>query len=380
MMRIVLLLLLALSIAAVLAFYPDIAQHDVRFEAFGWVAELNQAVFILILLTLLILLWVVRKILSAFLAGPSRLWRNLVSGKHRRREENLREGISQLIDQRRDMGGKAFGKSRGIVPDWAMDLIQTLTIPLGKLSVDDAGQDRLKVALHARLATDPQTSELDAGVRKKFLDAWLQASPDAPLAINRSCKLAEEMEDWPTAVRLLEDKRKIEGGANRDIRERLLNAYLNLAAIEQEEEFSWIHKAQKLDPDSHRVILALGAAHVRREDTVAARRLWNRHLKRHDSYQIARSLFEITEDYMRAYRKMESESAQTMHPSRQWLRAQLAHTAGLSGLANRHMQKLIERHPGQLAWQTWGGWHVQAQEWKLAANCYAEALKTKHKA
>ncbi len=378
MMRIIFLLLLALSIAVVLAFYPDIAQHDVRFEAFGWVAELNQAVFILILLMLLILLLVVRKILSAFLSGPSHLWSNLVSGKYRRREENLREGISQMIDQRRDIGVKALGKARGIVPGWAMDLIQILTLPSKDLITGDTSSDRLKISLHARLATDPQTSRLDAGVRKKLLDAWLQASPEAPLAINRSCELAEEVEDWRTAIHLLEERRKKKGSADRQIRERLLNAYLGLAVMEPDNEFIWIHKAQKLDPDSNRVILALGAAHVRKEDTVAARRLWNTHLKRHDSYQIARSLFKITEDHMRAYRKMESESARAMHASRQWLRAQLAHAAGLSGLANKHMQKLIEHHPGKLAWQTWGDWHVQTQEWKLAVNCFAEALKAEH--
>jgi len=206
----------------------------------------------------------------------------------------------------------------------------------------------------------------------------LQASPEAPLAINRSCELAEEVEDWRTAIHLLEERRKKKGSADRQIRERLLNAYLGLAVMEPDNEFIWIHKAQKLDPDSNRVILALGAAHVRKEDTVAARRLWNTHLKRHDSYQIARSLFKITEDHMRAYRKMESESARAMHASRQWLRAQLAHAAGLSGLANKHMQKLIEHHPGKLAWQTWGDWHVQTQEWKLAVNCFAEALKAEH--
>jgi uncharacterized protein HemY len=374
-MRLLLLLLAAMAIAAILAFYPDIAQHDVRFEAFGWVLELNQFVFILILLLLLIIFWLARKILLGLISGPSHLWQRLTSGKYQRREENLREGISQLIDQRHDFGVKAFSKAKGVIPDWAMDLIRIFTIPVHELSLARVRGDRLKTSLCARLATEPQTV-LDPEKRREFLNAWLEASPNSPLALNRLCLLAEEEEDWPTALPLLEEQWKGTDGEDSGVRKRLVNAYLAMALREPGEQLNWIRKAEKIDPESGQVVLALGRAYISNDDRVAARRLWGNFLKRHDDFQIAQSLLDITEDPMRAYRKMESESASTMPASRQWLRAQFAHAAGLTGLANRHMQRLIEQHPSKLAWQTLGKWHAESREWEEAAKCYAKALLT----
>jgi len=372
-MRVFFLLLLALAVAAVLALYPNIAQQNMHFEAFGWIIELNQAVFLLILLLILTLFWAMRKIILTVLTLPLRLWRSIWSRTRRLKEENLRHGIARLVDLRKDLGATDFKKADSVLPAWLMDLFEVLTIPVQDQKVPPPEQDSLKTALVARLVTRPK-SALSSSLRKEFLKAWLQASPEAPLAKKRMLALAEEEQDWATAIGFLENRWK--NNNSKKTRTRLVRAYLGLAAQRPDDRIGWLRKAQKLDPDSGSATLALGLAYNDIGDQVAARRLWNKYLRDHDDVEVARSLLDITDDCLRAYRKVENNHAHSMPASYQWLRAQLAYRAGLTGLAMEHIQALAKQYPGRLAWKTWGDWHSKAGDWEQAANCYARALNS----
>jgi len=373
-MRVFLLLLLALAVAAVLALYPNIAQQNMHFEAFGWIVELNQAVFLLILLLILTLFWAMRKIILIVLTLPLRLWRAIWSRSRRLKEEHLRHGIARLVDMHKDLGANDFKKADSVIPAWLVDLLEVFTIPVQDQKVPRPEQDSLKTALVARLVTRPK-SALSSSLRKEFLKAWLQVSPEAPLARKRMCALAEEEQDWATAIGFLENQWK--NNKAKETRTRLVRAYLGLAEQRPDDRIDWLRKAQKLDPDSGSAILALGLAYNEIGDQVAVRRLWNKYLRDHDNVEVARSLLDITDDCLRAYRKTENNHAHSMPASYQWLRAQLAYRAGLTGLATEHIQALAKQYPGKLAWQTWGDWHSKAGDWEQAAQCYTQALKSK---
>jgi len=74
------MLTLALALAGVLALFPNVADQVLKIEAFGWIFETRQGPFILLLLLLLGLIWMLRRIISAILAGPGQVWQVLRSG------------------------------------------------------------------------------------------------------------------------------------------------------------------------------------------------------------------------------------------------------------------------------------------------------------
>ena len=204
-MRLFILLLLALGIATLFTLFPDIVNQTLRLEAFGWVFETRQGAFITALIILLTLLWLVRRVLTAIIAGPGQLWHTLRMGGKKRREQRLREGIADMLDMRGDLGSRAFRKSRGTIPDWGTALLKSLTTPANEQPLPGSDDTPLNTAMAARIATDPNApSRPDISTRKLHLEAWLTAHPDAPLAISRLAMLAEEEHDWKTAVQLLE--------------------------------------------------------------------------------------------------------------------------------------------------------------------------------
>ncbi len=99
-MRLFFLLLLALGIAVLLSLFPTIAGQPLRVEAFEWVFETQQGAFITALLVLLIIVWLLRRIVSAIFAGPGQLWNTLRMGGRKRREQRLKEGLAEWIDMR----------------------------------------------------------------------------------------------------------------------------------------------------------------------------------------------------------------------------------------------------------------------------------------
>ncbi len=375
-MRIVIMLTLALALAGVLALFPHVADQPLKIEAFGWLFESQQGPFILLLLLLLGLFWMLRRILTAILAGPGQVWQVLRSGGRKRREAHLRDGLAELIDMRGDLGAKAFRKTRGIVPAWGRALLRVFTTSVDNHAMPSTDDDALLTALRSRMVTDPTARpKPDIAVRKVHLEAWLNVHPGAPLALERKIGMAEEEEDWATLARLLENVWKKGGRSAASIRPRLAAAYIALATAQPDHALEYLRKAHRLMPEEGGVLLALGKTLIEQGDVQASRKLWSTYLETYDDEAVALALYELLRtDALRAYRKLEKASDAKMPPARAWLRAQLAHDADLGGLAIDHLQELIKSHPGPLAWKTFGDWHAEKADWVQAAHCYQKAL------
>jgi len=373
-MRVFILLVLALTLAGLLALFPNLADQPLRIEAFGWLFETRQGPFILLLIVLLGLAWLAQRLFTAIAAGPGQVWQALRSGSRKRREARLREGLAALVDMRGDQGARIFRKTRGIIPRWGNPLLGALATPAAEQPAPAPEDDDLLVALRARIATDPDARHRpDLATRKLHLEAWLKAHPGAPLALERKIDLAEEEGDWATAAQLLEDVWKRGGRAGASVRPRLARACMNLASEKPEQALEYMRKAHRLMPEDGEITLALGRLLIERGEARAARKLWMTHLETHDDEAVARALHELLKpDAMKAYRRMKHASG--MPAARAWLRAQLAHDAGLEGLAMDHMKALLEGRHCALAWRTLGDWHTAREEWAEAARCYQKAL------
>jgi len=378
-MRLMVILILTLALTVLVALFPEVAEQEMRIEAFGWLLETKQGAFIILLLLGLGLIWAVQRLLAATLSGPGHLWHMLRTGGRKRREVQLRDSIGKLIDMRQEITARDIGKAHGFIPDWGLSLLHTLATPAIEQEPPAPGQSALQTALAARIATDPHARPRpDTATCKAHLEAWLKASPGAPLAIARLADVAEAKADWPALVRLLEEAWQKGGEAATNIKPRLAHAYLEMAmqhaGENPEEAAASLRKAYRLQPDSTEVLLALGKAYIARNDERAASNLWTSHLETHDDAIIAEALFGILrKDAMRAYRRLEKE--EELDPSRLWLRAQLARAAKLTGLAEDQMDFLLEKHPGTLAWRTRGDWHAEGGDWQQACHCYQQALK-----
>lgn len=376
-MRTMIMLTLALALAGVLALFPNVADQALKIEAFGWLFETRQGPFILLLLLLLGLIWMLRRIIAAILAGPGHVWQVLRSGGRKRREARLHDGLIQLIDLRGDLGAKAFRKTRGIVPDWGNALLRALATPVTGHAIPSSDDDPLLTALKARIITDPAAMpKPDLATRKTHLEAWLNVHPGAPLALQRKIDMAEEEENWAMLTHLLEDMWKNGGRSAASIRPRLTSAYMALAKTQPDHALEYLRKAHRLTPEGGTILLALGEALIEQGDAQSCRKLWSAHLETHDDETIAVALYELLRtDALKAYRKLEKINDAKMPPARAWLRAQLAHNADLGGLAMDHMQELIKARPSLLAWRTFGDWHAETADWVQAARCYQKALE-----
>jgi len=375
MIRVLILLLLSLGIAALLAMNPMFAQQVARIEAFGWVFETKQGLLLVVLLLVLAVLWALQRIIRAILGGPSHLWQSLRLGSRKRRWGNVRDGLANLIDIRGDLGAKGFKKGGRVLPDWSRELLRLLTLSASDQPLPGSDDDALKTALAARLATDPDANKKpDLAKRKAFLQAWLNVHPGAPLALQRFQQIAEEEADWTQLTELLEEEWKRGGRSSASIKPRLTRAYLAMASKQPEQALTWLRKAQRLAPDLPTVILALGDAYVEQNDRASAQRLWMAHLQNNDDLAVAKALLPLLQDdALKAYRKVDKRH-DGMPIANQWLRAQLAHDADLTGLALEHIEELIQRHPSPIVWQTRGDWFAEDGEWEKAAECYKKAL------
>ncbi len=376
-MRIVIMLTLALALAGVLALFPHVADQPLRIEAFGWLFESRQGPFILLLLLLLGLFWMLRRLLAALVAGPGQVWQVLRSGGRKRREARLRDGLTELIDMRGDLGAKVFRKTRGVVPAWICDLLRALTTQAANHTAPSPDSDALLTALRARMVTDPSASPTpDMVTRKAHLDAWLHVHPGAPLALKRKMDMAEEEKDWPTLIRLLEDMWKKGGRSAASIRPRLASAYMALAEAQPDHALEYLRKAHRLVPENGAVVLSLGKTLIEQDDAKTCCKLWSTHLETYNDETLAIALHEhLRTDALKAYRKLEKTNTTKMPPARAWLRATLAHDADMGALARDHLQALIKSHPSALAWKTFGDWHAEKADWVQAAHCYQKALE-----
>ncbi len=376
-MRLVFVLLSALVLSIALIVFPDIADQALRIEAFGWVFETRQGAFIVALLVLLFVLWLMRSFLAVLFAGPGMIWQSLRLGSRKRREKKLQEALAQCLDQRGDAGAKALKRSRGVIPDWGLDMLRTLVTPAHRLPAPSPQQHALSTVLAARIATNPHAHpKADLAIRKAHLEAWLAAHPGAPLALHRLANLAEEGEDWTACAELLEAELKHGNRPPESVQSRLVQAYLKLSEQEPESAIVFLRKAYRLQPEHEQVLLAYGESLLGCDDAKTAQRLWSGHLERISSHAIARALLKLQEsDAMRSYRQLEDKKDVTMTVAQRWLRAELAHAAKLDGLAFEQMQALADEHATPQAWHSLGVWYQAGGKHEKAAECFRAACE-----
>lgn len=374
--RFILFLLTAVILLVLMSMFPEAASQPVYIDAFGWVLETRQGAFIVAMLLILGVLWLVRRILSALIAGPGQLWQTLRVGGKKRREQRLREGLAQWLDVRGDLGAKGFRKGRGILPSWAYPLLKTLTIASKDQPLQDADSDALQVALAARIATDPHAfPKADLATRKAHLEAWLAVHPGAPLALIRLADIAEEEEDWLLLTRLLEDAWKESQQSSSSIKPRLAHAYARLAETESAERQNYLRKAHRLAPDDVNVILALGQAHLASNDTANAHKLWTAHLEKTDSPVVAEALYNsMSDNALQAFQQLDRKDGAATTPALQWVRACLAHKADLTGLSTEILDKLLRKHSAPYILKTRADWYLETGDCQKAAEYYRRAL------
>ncbi|MDQ6954053.1 MAG: hypothetical protein Q9M20_01245 [Mariprofundaceae bacterium] len=372
-MRLKFLLFIALLLTIVLTLFPDIALQILRIEAFGWQFETRQGAFIVAVLLILAALWLIQRLLSALVAGPGQLWQTLRMGSKKRREQRLREGISQWLDMRDDYGQRVFKKTRGIVPSWLSALLQRTTIPANEQDLPASDADPLLTTLAARIATSPEASpKPDLAIRKAHLEAWLHSQPNAPLALMRMADLAVEEEDWKRAAHLLEDIWKRGHRSASFVKSQLVHAWLALAAQETAGGMEYLRKAHRIMPDHSGVILALGQAQMTDGKQRTTEKLWLNHLQKNHDIAIANATFEMLKNNaLAAFRKLEKQQGSA---SLQWLQARLAYAGKLDGLADEHLSNLLKEHPCRAFWQTQAEWMIQRQQWQEALAAYQKAL------
>ncbi|MDX8395698.1 MAG: hypothetical protein R8K22_04710 [Mariprofundaceae bacterium] len=375
-MRVILILLLAIALMAVMTLFPEIARQSLKIEAFGWLFETKQGAFVVVLFLLLTVLWLLRRIISAIIAGPGQLWQTLRVGGKKRREHRLREGLAQWLDMRDDLGAKALKKSRHVIPDWGLTLLKILPISAKDQVVGSSEDDKLAIVLAARIATNPDSfSKPDVATRKVHLEAWLQAHPGAPLALSRLADLAQEGQDWKALIQLLEETWKRGQRSASSVKIRLAKAYVSLAAEQSENRQANLRKAHRLAPENPDVLLALGHAYCGAGDTQAAQKLWLRYLQKKEDWDIADALFNIMKaDALKTFQQLDKRADQH-NLALSWVHACLAHAAKLDGLAHDMIAALLEKtdHPQVL--QTRAQWHVEAGEWEQAALYYQKLLR-----
>jgi len=303
-------------------------------------------------------------------------WRSLRLGSRKRREKKVREILAQWLDGRGNINTKALKRCRGALPDWAIELLQTMLTPAAELPLPTEDQDPLITVLAARIATDPAAeTPADLTTRKAHLEAWLHAHSGAPLAISRRVDVAEEEGDLAEFINRLEAEWKLGRRSADSAKPRLVHACLTLAKQQPDQAVAFLRKAYRLLPDDPKVLLNYGNALLESGDTKTVQRLWSGYLEQHSNDRIARGLLKLQrDDANRAYRKLERKSVESLNPAQRWLRAELAHAATLDGLAFEQMQALADDCGSTSAWHSLGQWYEALAEFEKAAACYRKAL------
>ncbi|TLS77647.1 heme biosynthesis protein HemY [Mariprofundus erugo] len=376
-MRLVFLLVLALAVCVVLLAFPDIADQTLRLEAFGWIFETRQGTFMIALFIILLLVWLARSLVVAVLSGPGHIWQSLRLGSSNRRERRLQEAIARWLNGNGDLDPRLLKRSKGIFPEWAIEMLAVISTPARELPAPDADKGSLLTALTARMATSMLADfKPDLAVRKAHLRAWLQSSPNAALARARMADVLEEEENWPELVTLLEESWKKGQQSAAATKPRLVHAYLKFAESVPEQAPAILRKAYRLNPDDGKLLLAYGQAEIADGKSVNATRLWLNHLQFRDDMAIARALLLLLQqdEPMKNYRKLERKGSAGISHSLRWMRAELAASVKLDGLAREQMQLLADEADYPAAWESLGRWYEAAGEYQAAASCLNRAL------
>lgn len=375
-MQLILLLLLALGVTALLTLFPDIANESIRIEAFGWIFETRQGAFVVGLLALFFALWLVRTLISAILAGPGQIWATLRMGSHKRRELRLREAITQWINMRGDLGARTLKRSKGVLPEWALEMLKALATPAKDQALAKRDRDPLVTAMAARIVSDPEAyPKPDLSVRKAHIDTWLGAYPDSPLALVRLVDIAEEENDWQKAAATLEQILKQGHRSPHRVQPRLAKAYANLAAQQPEQALAHLRKAYRLAPDNGAIVCRLGRTMLQQDEARDAEKMWWNFLEKNSDFTVATHMFEhLRANAMPAYKRLERRESMRLNPALRWLKAELAHAANLGGLAEEQMRELAEQSGCHQAWQSLGNWYRDGGDFARAAECYARVI------
>jgi len=376
-MRLIFLLVLALTASTAMVVFPNIADQVLRLEAFGWVFETRQGAFIVALFVILFVVWLLRAVISGLFAGPDHLWQSLRMGGRKRREQRLRLALERWLNGDGDLDARLLKRSRKVLPGWALDMLAIIGTPVKDQSAPDAQADPMLTAMLARTVTSPVVSpKPDLAVRKAYLKAWLGVSPHSTLARIRMADVAEEEGNWQELVNLLEDGWRKGQQSAADIKTRLIHAYLKLAEADSDQAPALLRKAYRLNPDDGAVMLAYGRSQLHDGDSSNTRRLWLNHLQHHDDMAIATELLIVLQlhDPVRSYRKLERKASGGINFSLRWLCGELAHTAKLEGLAFEQMQALAKEAGYVPAWESMARWHDAAGEYDKAADCFRQAL------
>ncbi|MDX8404747.1 MAG: heme biosynthesis HemY N-terminal domain-containing protein [Mariprofundus sp.] len=382
-MRLIFLLALALVVSIALVAFPHIADQALRLEAFGWVFETRQGAFIVALFVLLLLIWLLRTVIGALFAGPGQLWQSLRMGSHNRRERHLREALARWLNGDGDLDARLLKRSRKVLPEWALDMLAVMGTPAKDQPAPDAQADPMLTVMIARTVTSPLvTPRPDLAVRKAHLKAWLAVSPNAALAKARMADVAEEEGNWQVLVNLLEERWKKGQQSAAGIKARLMHAYLKLAEAEPEQATALLRKAYRLSPEDPAVMLAYGRSQLRAGASNDARRLWLNHLQFCDDMAVAADLLVLLKqrDVIKIYRQLERKVSGEISYALRWLRAELAHAAGLDGLAFEQMQALAEEAEHAQAWESMASWHEAAGDYEQAVHCYRQAKSVSRQA
>lgn len=373
--RLILLLLIALGLTGFLVLFPDVAEQPLRVEVMGWLFETQQGVFIIFLLVLMTVLSLLKRVLFAILSGPGHLWQTLRMGSKNRREQRLRDGIAEWLDMRGDLGAKAFRKSKGVLPDWAIALLQQAVTPAHDIA-PEAQDDALLTALRARLATEPGV-QTDVATQKQHLQAWLSVHPDAPLAMARLTDLAEQEQDWPTLVELLEANWKSGRNSALATKVKLARAYVNMALEDPESARVLLQKAERFELDDEQAVYAIGAARLKMQETGRVREDWLQYLEKHQSWLVADHVFDLVKaDALQLFQSLDKKK--NPNASMRWLKARLAHAAKLDGLANELMTDLLHAYPNEMyLLRTKAEWSVLAGKCQEAVDTYTSIIESK---
>jgi uncharacterized protein HemY len=378
MIRILFALLLIVAVFVGLVLFPEIANQRVRIEILGWLFETRTGMFILLVLFVLGSLWFLQKVFDLSINSPKQLWSNLRSGNKKRRELRLQEALATWIDEGEGNSQKLLKRSKDVVPNWLHD---TLTIwwdkPSAHPKINDEKDPALSIALKARLATNPEHQDsITLSERQQYLDTWLAVHPAAPLALQRKAHLLGELGEYAEQVRLLEELWNKKKNVT-TIKPLLATALRFLAQQEPASSLSYLRKANRINPLDAEVVIDLTQALNDAGDRQSSSRLLLDYLETHNHFGVAEvALALLGDEPIKSFKLVDKPSMQR-NDSGAWLRLNLAHKAGLTGIAEDALHALLESSPSQKLWQVRGDWFAEKQKWQQASEAYQKALQFK---
>lgn len=375
MIRIVMMLLLIAAVFVSLLVFPDIANQRVRIEILGWLFETRTAMFTLLIIFSLSALWLVQRTFTLSINSPKQLWSNLRSGNKKRRELRLQEALDTWIDEGEGHSQKLLKRSKGIVPQWLHDALMIWwDKPENHAPIHDEKDKPHIIALKARLATEPNQTHLSLEQRQQYLDTWLMVHPGASLALERKAALLGERGEYAEQVALLEDlfqrKKQVQ-----HIRPQLATALRHLAEQDSENALAYLRKSNRINPTDVKTLMNLAQTLQTSGDTQTAYRLLLDYLAQHDDMQVAKALLPMLESDALKHFKQVDKAVYQKTTAGTWLRMQLAHKAGLSGIADDSLYGLLENHESAELWQLRGDWYAEKGQWQQAAEAYQKANK-----